>query len=103
MQIQLNTGHHVDSDEHLVADVEGAIQHALGRFGDRITRVEVHLTDVNAGKGGKDTRCVIEARIGGMAPVAVEEMGNAPREAVRGAAGRLQRALDTKLGKARHR
>ena len=33
----------------------------LGRFAQHLTRVEVHINDVNADKGGTDKRCMIEA------------------------------------------
>lgn len=103
MQIQINTGHNVDIDDQLRADVEDAVHDALDRFEDRITRVEVHLTDENAGKGGRDSRCVIEARVAGVPPVAVDETALSAREAVRGAAGKLERALETRFAKARER
>ncbi len=103
MQIQINTGRNVDGDDRLSTDVEDVVRGALGRFGERITRVEVHLTDENADKGGRDSRCLIEARVAGMPPVAVDEKATSVREAARGAAGKLERALDSRLGKARQR
>lgn len=103
MQIQINTGHNVDADPNLVSDVEGVIQNALERFSDRITRVEAHLTDVNADKGGRDSRCMLEARPAGMQPIAVEVKAESHREAVREAAGKLTRALSSRLEKARGR
>lgn len=103
MQIQINTGHNVEADEALTGDVEEAVQGAVGRFSDRITRIEVHLTDENAHKGGRDSRCLIEARVAGMPPVAVDDTATTVREAARNAAGKLQRALDSRLGKARER
>jgi predicted transcriptional regulator of viral defense system len=74
-------------------------QDLLDRFADRITRVEVHLSDVNAQKGGQDIRCVVEARAAGLDPVAVDDTAEDVERAVRGAAGKLQRALDSRLGK----
>lgn len=103
MQIQINTGHDVPSDDTLRADVGSAVAGHLERFSERITRIEVHLTDVNGDKGGRDTRCVMEARVAGMPPVAVDEQADTVREAVRGAAGKLARALDSRLGRAGRR
>ena len=99
MQIQINTDRNIEADDHLTTDVEDAVQGALGRFGERITRVEVHLSDVNAAKGGRDNRCLIEARVAGMPPVAVDEQAHSLRDAIRGAAGKLERALATRLGR----
>ncbi len=55
MQIQVNTGHHVEGGEELTRQIEGVVEGALGRFSDRITRVEVHLTDENGSQ--KSSRC----------------------------------------------
>jgi len=98
MQIQINTDRNIETDDRLTADVQGAIEGALGRFADRITRVEVHLSDVNGGKG-RDTRCVMEARVAGLKPMAVDDQADNPRDAARGAAGKLERALDSWLGR----
>ena len=99
MQIQVNTDRNIEGTDRLVQEVEDMITGSLKRFGDRITRVEVHLSDVNAQKGGRDTRCVMEARAAGLEPVAVDELARDVQQAVRGAVGKLERALDTRLGK----
>lgn len=79
--------------------LEEQVQHALERFADRLTRVEVFIKDLNADKGGVDKRCVIEARPSGQDPVAVEHDAEGIGEAVGGAAKKLQRLLDHKFGK----
>lgn len=99
MQIQVNTGRNIEGDERLVQEVKGTVAGSLERFGDRITRVEVHLSDVNAEKGGRDIRCVMEARAAGLDPVAVDDLAEDVERAVRGAVGKLRRALDSRLGK----
>ena len=76
MQIQVNTGDNVEGREELIARVEAGVAAALSRFDDRLTRVEVHLGDENAGKSGAaDKRCMIEARPAGSARAA----GRSPR------------------------
>ncbi|NYS25186.1 hypothetical protein HUK65_09295 [Rhodobacteraceae bacterium 2376] len=52
MQIQVNTDDNIKGDDALIAQVEADIREGLSRFADQITRVEVHLSDENAGKGG---------------------------------------------------
>jgi len=99
VQIQINTDRNIDGNQTLKADVKDTVEHHLTRFGDRITRVEVHLTDVNSQKGGRDIRCVMEARVGGMQPVAVDELAHDWEKATKGAAEKLVRALDTRFGK----
>lgn len=99
MQIQINTDNQIDADLDLRTSVEAAVTGALGRFGERLTRVEVHLTDVNAHKGGRDIRCVMEARAAGLQPVMVDELAHDVETAVREAAGKLERALETRFGR----
>ncbi len=99
MQIQINTDNTIDGNQEFKAQARELVEHRLARFAERITRVEVHFTDVNAHKGGRDTRCVMEARVGGMQPVTVDELANDATRAARGAADKLVRALDSRLGK----
>jgi hypothetical protein len=101
VQIQVNTDRNIEGGDQLEAEVRDVVAGALGRFGDRITRVVIHLSDVNAHKGGRDTRCVMEARVAGLEPVGVEDLAHDLDGAVRGAAGKLARALDTRLGRLR--
>ncbi len=103
MKIQLNTDHHIQGDESLVRHTEQAVHDALGRFGDRITRVEVHVRDNNAAKeGGNDKHCMMEARLENMQPVSASDDADHVATAVNGAARKLQRVLETTLGKLRH-
>lgn len=101
MQIQINTDGSVDARAGEVSEVESTLRGALKRFGERITRVEVHLSDVNGSKGGVDTRCVLEARVAGRPPVAVDEQAEDVHGAVRGASAKLVRVLDGQLSRGR--
>ncbi len=47
MQIQINTDRNIEGHEELANEVEAALEAAVGRFAHRITRVEVHLSDLN--------------------------------------------------------
>ena len=101
MQILFNTDNNIRPSEGLTADVEAAVKGALARFGDRITRVEVHLTDENSGhkSGDNDKRCAIEARLAGLPPIAVTEQGASVEQALSGAVETLEQLLDRKLGR----
>lgn len=100
MQIEVRTDNNIEGREKLVAHVKDVVADALGRFSKRITRVEVHLTDVNAHKDGhNDTRCVIEARLEGRPPIAVTHQGDTLGEAVEGAAGKLKRLIESTLSR----
>ncbi len=101
MQIQVNTGHHVEGGEELTRQIEGVVEGALGRFSDRITRVEVHLTDENGSQksGGSDKRCVMEARLAGQQPITVSAEGSSLEQALDGAADKLEKTIRRTLGR----
>ena len=100
MRIQVNTDTNVDGHERLVEYVSATIEHALERFSDHVTRVEVHLSDENGGKSGpQDQRCLLEARLEGRQPVVVTETAGTQDQAVHGAAQKLVRLLDSTLGR----
>ncbi len=102
MQIQLNTDTHIEGRESMAAWVETALKDKLARFGDHLTRIEVHLSDANAARGGDaDMRCKLEARLAGRTPLAVSHDAGNVGEAFQGATDKLQRLLDTTLGRAR--
>jgi len=100
MHIQVNHGNHV----RLGADVEqrfaDIIRETLNRFGDRITRVEMHLSDENAHKhGDSDKRCMIEVRMANLQPVAVNHLADSWQLAFDGALEKLEHALNHTIGK----
>jgi predicted component of type VI protein secretion system len=98
--IQIHADNQVESDAGRNARLEEQIRQRMARFEDRITDVEVHVSDVNGSKGGHgDLRCTLEARVNGIPPVAVAEEGTSVDRAVIGAAKKAVRALDHQLGK----
>jgi ribosome-associated translation inhibitor RaiA len=100
MHVQVNTDGNVAGSEDLTRRVAGVVEGTLGRFGDRVTRVEVHLNDVNGRKAGHDdNRCQIEARLAGLQPISVSHQAGTLEEALDGAVKKLQRSLDSTLGK----
>jgi hypothetical protein len=102
MQIQLNTDDHVQGTDSLAEWAGRELRDKLTRFRDQVTRVEVHLSDVNATRAGNaDKRCKLEARLSGRQPVTVSHDAGKVADALQGAAAKLVRALDTALGRAR--
>lgn len=100
MQIQVNTDNNIHGREDVVRLVNSGVEGAIGRFGDRITRVEVHLSDTNSHKSkGDDIRCVLEARLAGLQPIAVSHQAATIELAVNEAADKLQRAIESKVGR----
>lgn len=100
MQIQVNSDKSVAVDMELSKSVEANVNDVLGRFSDRITRVEVHFGDVNGDRSGnKDKRCLMEARVAGRDPVVVTDEGATPEIAAQGAARKMRRLLGSVFGR----
>jgi ribosomal subunit interface protein len=99
MQIQVNTDNHTEGRAALVHHVEAAIESALERFGNRVTRVEVHLVDQNSQSkaADNDKRCTLEARLAGLQPITVSHESSTMDQAVDGAIDKLERTLDRTL------
>lgn len=101
MQVQVQTDNHIDNREELARYVEAAVMGKVDRFRDQITSVQVHLHDDNGPqkKADNDYRCLLEARLTGMKPVAVNQQAPSLHQAINGACDKLERALDSTLGK----
>jgi hypothetical protein len=96
MQVQINT-QDTAGDAEYVARVEAQVTEGLNRFAAQLTRLEVHLQDVNAAKGGDDKRCMIEARPSHHKPVAVTHEAATLPLAINGALNKMRKALDSAL------
>ena len=104
MQIQFNSDSSVMGTENVAERIEAQLRERLARFEDRLTRLEVHVRDENAAKGGGDDKvCVIEARPRSGAPVTVTAHAADVDTAARSAATKLAKLLDTHFGKAERR
>ncbi len=100
MQIQINPGPGVHVSEALEQRIRESLQTVERRFGDHLTRIEVHFQDVNGPKGGEvNKHCRLEARPRGLDPVLAENSADDAYDAVRGASRKLERVLDHRLGK----
>lgn len=100
MLLQINTDNRVDGNESVIADLEDQVRARLSRYENRLTRVEIHVSDVNADKSGADDkRCMLEARPNGLAPVSVTSEAATVEQAVTGAAGKLLVVLERTFGK----
>lgn len=101
MIIQVQTDNHIEGGSDLLRRIETEVGISLDRFAGRITRVQVHLSDDNGTKkgGADDKRCVLEARLAGLQPLAVSHQAATVAQAVDGAVDKLTRSLDATLGK----
>lgn len=100
MQFQFNSDSSVMGTENVAERIEAAVRTKLARFEDRLTRVEVHVRDVNGAKHGADDKeCTIEARPRGGRPIGVSERASKIDDAARKAANTMAQRLERVLGK----
>lgn len=100
MMIQVNTDNNINGREELHRRTEEVVTETLKHFAHRISRVEVHLGDENSHKNGaKDQRCMIEARVEGIPPIAITHHADTLMEAMTVAAERMRGTLDSTLGR----
>jgi hypothetical protein len=100
MQVLVNSDHIITGSESVKDRAESIVMAAIGQFADRITRVEVYLSDGNGPKhGARDKRCVLEARAAGIPPLAVSNEAPSILEAIEGAATKLEHALGHTFGR----
>ena len=98
MHIQITTDSNIEGREELADHIKGVVESTLSRFSDRITRVEVHLSDQNSDDNGQDDkRCVMEVRLKGRQPTAVTHQAESLGDAIDGAAEKLKRSLESTL------
>lgn len=100
MQFQFNSDSQVNGSDDVAVRIERDVRHRLARFRLRLTRIEVHLSDLDGGKQGPaDKRCLLEARPNGLKPVAVSHEADTFGQAVAGATDKMTSALDRMLGR----
>lgn len=99
MQVQVNSNH-IHGSAKLQEWVSAAVTDQLDHFDDYLTRVEIHISDDNAHKGGADDkRCQIELRPKGHQALSVSHKAESLEQAVNGAANKARSALDHLIGK----
>jgi hypothetical protein len=96
MHVEVSTDTRITAD---IPEVTTTIETGLSRYKERLTRVEVHLSDVNGPRGGRDCRCALEARPAGRQPVAVTSEAHTPDDAVKGAVNKMTSLLTTVFGR----
>lgn len=100
MEIIFNTDKNIEGKERIENYFKEQIKDDLNRFSDRVTRVEVHLSDENGAKSGeRDKKCVLEARPEGLKPVAVTAFDNSIEKAISGATQKMKSSLNKLIGK----
>jgi len=100
MQFQFNSDSSVMGTENVAERIETMMREKFARFDDRLTRLEVHVSDEHGHTHGFDDKtCMIEARPRGGKPIGVTEHGSKVDAAARKAAQTMVQRLDRIFGK----
>lgn len=101
MKIQVNTDSTIEGGDALTLTIETTVHAALDRYGDRLTRVEAHLSDDDStgGESHAGKRCLLEARPVGMEPVVVTGSADTAERACHDATQKMQSLLDSTFGR----
>ncbi len=100
MHIQVTHNEDVKADAGLSARIEDEVRSVLGRYESQLTAVVLNLNDLNSHReGGGDKRVSLEARPTGHRAIAVHHEADTFEDASQGAAKKMQRRLDSVLGK----
>lgn len=100
MEININTDNTIDRHQGLDERVRSNVESSIGRFGEHVRRVDVHLSNENSQKHEDGSNyCMMEARVSGYAPVVVHAHAQNLDMSISQAADKLKRALDSALGR----
>lgn len=100
MLIEVRTDSNIQGGEQFSHQVKTVVQAALDRFGDRIRRIDVHLSDSVGDKAGHDDKCCkIEARRDGREPIVVMQHEPTMNQAIRAAVHSLKKSMVSAFGK----
>lgn len=99
MQILVSTDNATEGRERMTEHIEATVRDQMSRFADKVSRIEIHLSDVNGDRGGKDKRCMMEVRPNGLDPLVATDQADTIDGAVSGAITKSVAVLDRTLGK----
>ncbi|PXA98508.1 hypothetical protein DMC47_08205 [Nostoc sp. 3335mG] len=99
MRFQFNSDNQTPGNAEMAARIQDLTLRRLDRISSHLTRIEVHVGDINGPRGGIDKRCSIEVRPAGMPPVSAVDQADSIDAAVSGATGKVLAAFDRQIGK----
>lgn len=104
MKVQFNTDKNIQGSEALENYVSERVEQELKHFAEKVTRIEIHLSDQNAHKAGADDiQCKIEARVQGKQPVVVTAASSEKEKAIEDALDKMKARLSTIIGKMKNK
>jgi ribosome-associated translation inhibitor RaiA len=100
MIVNINIDKSLDKAERHQEYLSDLIKKSLNNYTDHITRIEIQIKDVNGIKDGpNDTNCMIEARIKGRQPIAINNKADDIETAIKGAVDKIKSSLESVMGK----
>ncbi len=102
MQILLHTDSNTHNSQAMVEHVKAVVSDAIKRFGERVTRVEAHLSNVHSqvkSNTEQDIHCTFEAHLVGLDAVVVKASAGNAHQAIELATKKLERAIDRHIAK----
>jgi ribosome-associated translation inhibitor RaiA len=101
MQVLLQADPNTDGRHKMQEHLAAVVKDALGRFGERITRVEAHLSDAHSAlkPSPDDIHCTLEAHVVGIGPIVVKDHAGNAHQAIDGAVRKLKRAVASEIEK----
>lgn len=102
MQVLLHTDSNTDHSPGMAEHVKLVVSGAISRFGERVTRVEVHLSNVHSqvkSTTEQDIHCTLEAHLVGLEAVVVKAFAGNAHQAIETATKKLQRAIERQIEK----
>jgi hypothetical protein len=99
MRFQFNSDNRISGDAAVAERVETLVRGRLDRVSGRLTRVEVHVGDINGPRQGNDIRCAVELRPEGMKPLSATDEAASIEAAVAAATDKALAAFDRQIGK----
>ena len=101
MQVLLHSDPNTDGGHLMAVHLTTVVKEAMSRFGERVTRVEAHLSDANGQSktGNTDIHCTLEARLVGLEPIVVKAHADNAHQVIESAVRKLKRAVDAEIAK----
>jgi putative sigma-54 modulation protein len=101
MNVNVHLSHDIPDTVELREHIDRRLGFALGKFGDKVNQIAIHLTDQNGPKGGIDVRCKIHVQLHPQGSLLIEQDESSPEHAVDSAVHRLGQAIRRELDRQR--
>jgi hypothetical protein len=99
MLFQFNSDNYVHGDTTTETRVQSLVEARLRYVQHRLSRVEVHIGEINGPRGGVDKRCAVELRPNGLDPITATDTADTIEQAAAGAADKALIAFQRVIGR----